>query len=552
MDHKKIISWMYLVGLALMIASIPLSKFMMSVMEFTLAGTVIIDHLNRERGFGFFKSSFLKVVLLFLPMGLFLIGESLYNIFRSFFRRDNLPAVIFLSLFLLHIIGLLHTTDLAYAFKDLRVKIPVFILPVIISVSPSLDYKKFRFLLLIFAMAVVAGTLITAQVLLTQPITDTRNISIFISHIRFSLLIVYAIFIFLYFAIREKEFKLSWRAVLLLLAAWLIVYLFLSASMTGLVILPATLLIYAIIRFFRSSGKLLKIIVPSGILLIMIALTIFISGIVKEVYKVHPVDFKNLDEKTIRGNLYWNDTTIQDVENGYYVWIYIATIEMREAWNKRSMMDFDGKDEKEQTLRFTLMRYLTSRGYRKDAESINKLSDDEIRLVEKGVASIIYHEHSNIYVRLYKMIWGFKQYQYTKDPSGMSALQRLEYWKASIWILKDHWLAGVGTGDLNLSFEKQYKEMNTPLPESFRWRSHNQFLAIFIGFGIFGLAWFIFSILYPPIKLKMFNDYFYLIFFLIITLSMLTEDTIETQTGVTIYSFFTSLLLFGRNWKSKI
>jgi len=198
------------------------------------------------------------------------------------------------------------------------------------------------------------------------------------------------------------------------------------------------------------------------------------------------------------------------------------------------------------------MRYLTSRGYRKDAESINKLSDDEIRLVEKGVASIIYHEHSNIYVRLYKMIWGFKQYQYTKDPSGMSALQRLEYWKASIWILKDHWLAGVGTGDLNLSFEKQYKEMNTPLPESFRWRSHNQFLAIFIGFGIFGLAWFIFSILYPPIKLKMFNDYFYLIFFLIITLSMLTEDTIETQTGVTIYSFFTSLLLFGRNWKSKI
>ena len=269
MEHKKIISWMYLVGLALMIASIPLSRFMMSVMEFTLAGTVIIDHLNRERGFSFFRSSVLKVILLFFPMGLFLIGESLYNIFRSFFRKENLPAVIFSSLFLLHIIGLLHTTDLAYAFKDLRVKIPVFILPVIISVSPSLDYKKFRFLLLIFAMAVVAGTLITAQILLTQHITDTRNISIFISHIRFSLLIVYAIFIFLYFAIREKEFRLSWRAVLLLLATWLIIYLFLSASMTGLVILPATLLIYAIIRFFKSSGKLHKIIVPSGILLIM-------------------------------------------------------------------------------------------------------------------------------------------------------------------------------------------------------------------------------------------------------------------------------------------
>jgi len=552
MEPKKIISWMYLCGLALMIASIPLSKFSMSVAQFTLAGTVIIDYINRERAMSLFNGSVVKIILLIIPMGLFLIAESFFRIFKTFFRKENLPAIIFLSLFLLHIIGLIYTTDLAYAFKDIRIKLPIFILPIIISVSPSLDYKKFRFLMLLFAAAVVAGTLITAQILLTQNITDTRNISIFISHIRFSLLIVYAFFIFLYFALRDKDLKSIWKIILVLLASWLLIYLFLSASMTGLLILPATILIYAIIRLFKSGTRTLRVIIPSVIALIMIFLAVYISGIVQDVYKVNPVDFSNLDKKTAEGNLYWNDTSIKDVENGHYVWIYIATLEMREAWSKRSQMDFDGKDERGQTLRFTLMRFLASRGYRKDAEGVNKLSDEEVRLIEQGVASIIYHEHSNIYVRLYKMIWGYKQFKFSGDPSGMSFLQRLEYWSASIEILKDHWLTGVGTGDLNIVFDQQYQEMNSPLPDPFRWRSHNQFLAIFIGFGIFGLAWFLISLVYPAYKLKMFNDYFYLIFFVIITLSMLTEDTIETQTGATIFAFFTSLLLFGRDWKLKI
>ena len=149
------------------------------------------------------------------------------------------------------------------------------------------------------------------------------------------------------------------------------------------------------------------------------------------------------------------------------------------------------------------------------------------------------------------MIWGLRQYQSSKDPSGKSFLQRIEFWRASLGIIEDNWITGVGTGDLNEAFNDQYREMNSPLPEFFRWRSHNQYMAIFIAFGILGLAWFLFTIIYPPVKLGMFNDYFYLVFFVIISLSMLTEDTIETQAGATIYAFFTSLLLFGRNWKLK-
>ena len=551
MESKKIISWMYMFGLGLMIASIPLSKFMMSVSQFFLSGTLVIDFINREKTLSLFRRESWKTDLLLIPTGIYLIFESIARIFITFYRRENMPAIIFSSLFLLHILGLAYTTDFDYALKDIRIKLPVFILPIIISVSPSLDYKKFRFLMLLFSLAVIAGTLISTQIMLTQNLTDPRHFSIFISHIRFSLLIVFAVYILIYFASRKNEFKNSMRIIMALLAIWLAYYLFLSAFMTGLIILTATLIIYAVIKLFMSGSLIFRILIPAGILVVLVIMTVFVSGVVRDVYRSEPVDFSQLDKKTAQGNLYWHDTTLREVENGHYVWIYISSRELKEAWNKRSKLDFDGKDEQGQDLKFTLLRFLTSKGYRKDAEGVNKLSNEEVRLVEQGVASIVYHERSNFYVRVYKMIWGFKQYMVSRDPSGMSFLQRVEYWRVSLGIIDKHWITGVGTGDLNIAFEKQYKEMKSPLPKAFQWRSHNQFLAVFIAFGIFGLAWFLVTLIYPPLKLKMFNDYFYLIFFIIITLSMLTEDTLETQAGATIFAFFSSLLLFGRKWKLK-
>jgi hypothetical protein len=551
MESKKIISWMYMFGLGLMIASLPLSKFMMSVSQFFLSGTLIIDFINREKILSLFRRESWKTDLMLIPTGIYFILESVVRIFARFYRRDNMPAIIFSSLFLLHILGLVFTTDFTYAFKDIRIKLPLFILPIIISISPSLDYKKFRFLMLLFSLAVVAGTLISTQIMLTENLTDPRHLSIFISHIRFSLLIAFAVYILIYFAAREKEFKKSLRIVLALLAIWLAYYLFLSAFMTGLVILSATLVIYAIIKLFISGSLTFRILVPAGILTALIVLGLILAGIVRDVYRTEPIDFSQLEEKTAQGNLYWHDTTLREVENGHYVWIYIASGELKEAWNKRSKLNFNGKDEQGQDLKFTLLRFLTSKGYRKDAEGVKKLSDEEVRLVEQGVASIVYHERSNFYVRVYKMIWGFKQYMVTSNPSGKSVLQRVEYWRVSLGILDKYWVTGVGTGDLKVAFEKQYKEMKSPLPKALQWRSHNQYLAIFIAFGIFGLAWFMVTLIYPPLKLKMFNDYFYLIFFIIITLSMLTEDTLETQAGATIFAFFSSLLLFGRKWKLK-
>ena len=73
----------------------------------------------------------------------------------------------------------------------------------------------------------------------------------------------------------------------------------------------------------------------------------------------------------------------------------------------------------------------------------------------------------------------------------------------------------------------------------------HQYLSITVGFGIIGLVWFLVSLLYPYLSSKRNRTYLYTVFMVILLLSMLPEDTIETQAGVTWFAFFNSLLIFA-------
>jgi len=52
--------------------------------------------------------------------------------------------------------------------------------------------------------------------------------------------------------------------------------------------------------------------------------------------------------------------------------------------------------------------------------------------------------------------------------------------------------------------------------------------------------------------MRKFSDYFFLVFFIIVMLSMIPEDTIESQAGVTFFAFFYSLFLFGKKEEDPI
>ncbi|MFH1004798.1 MAG: O-antigen ligase family protein [Bacteroidota bacterium] len=478
----------YHFGLFLLVLSLPFSNFLMSISQIILFGAWLLDGKIKEK-----IKKFLK----------------------------NRTALVISSIFLLHLLGLIYTQDFVYGCEDVRKKIPLFLLPLLFSTSATLSEKNFRCLLRLFVLSVLITSGICFVVLLgwtNKQIIIPQNASIFISHIRFSLMICISVFLLAYFISREK--KILTKLFFGLLILWFIAFLIMMQSATGIICMIVTLFVLLIYFILR-----IKNIVPKISLLLM--LFVFLFCVVKVF--LYPL-------KT--------NTTIS--ENGYYTWTNVCEKELAEEWNNRSKLNFYTKDLRGNDIKYTLIRFLTSKGLNKNAKGISALSDEEINAIEKGIANVNYMGIFNPKARVMEIIWEFNIYLQGGNPSGHSVVQRIELWKASIGIIKENFFFGVGTGDVEDAFSEQYKKINSPLTKEFHLRSHNQFLAIGTAFGLFGIIWFLLTLFYPLFVKKKWMDYFYITFFIIAILSMFTEDTLETQAGVTFFAFFNCLFLFAR------
>ena len=154
-------------------------------------------------------------------------------LFRS--ERANLVLI---SFFLLLCLGLLHTQDLKTGLDELRIKLPLLVLPVLIFASPTLSKERTEQVLNVFIAAVTASTLISTGVLLgigNKNIQDIREISLFMSNIRLALLVALAFLLTAYRALISKtDQSLLLRILLLLLSLWLIAFLLILESLTGI------------------------------------------------------------------------------------------------------------------------------------------------------------------------------------------------------------------------------------------------------------------------------------------------------------------------------
>ncbi|HEY0030961.1 MAG TPA: O-antigen ligase family protein, partial [Bacteroidia bacterium] len=328
-------------------------------------------------------------------------------------------------------------------------------------------------------------------------------------------------------------------------------FLVISESMTGLAALSFSALITIGYLIIKSPKKLVKL---SGIVIIL-----FIVGfgiyVTRQLMRAGPeneaIDFSALESMSPHGNPYSHDLQSRLTENGHYIWIYVCHKELQESWNRKSSFSYSGKDLKGNNIVYTLVRFLASKGLRKDADGVNSLSNEEVKAIERGVVNANYQDLSSLEGRLHEIKWELDLYQATGDPNGHSITMRFEFWKAALGIVQDNPLIGVGTGDIKQAFEDQYVKMNSPLLPEWRLRSHNQYLSIAVAFGVLGLIWFLITLFYPMVLTNRTFDYLYITFLLVATISFLTEDTLETQAGVTFYAFFNSFFLFiPRKWKA--
>jgi O-antigen ligase len=183
---------------------------------------------------------------------------------------------------------------------------------------------------------------------------------------------------------------------------------------------------------------------------------------------------------------------------------------------------------------------MSSKGLRKDRAGVMALSDQDIRNVELGFPSVVYAEKHGLPLRIHTFFFSIHQFKQTGNASGLSFFQRTVYWDVASHIIAENFWTGVGTGDVIRAFADMYQQIEPNLDAEFRLRSHNQFLAFFVSFGLIGFLYFIwlFVLAYKERK----PDYFAMAFFTIAFLSCLVEDTLETQAGITFFAFFFALL----------
>jgi O-antigen ligase len=110
-------------------------------------------------------------------------------------------------------------------------------------------------------------------------------------------------------------------------------------------------------------------------------------------------------------------------------------------------------------------------------------------------------------------------------------------------------LFGVGVGDVQLEFNKQYEINHTKLKKEHWLRAHNQLITIWLTIGVLGFIIILYILLEPFFNKNI--SYPTLIVMVTLIFGFLTQDILETQAGVTLFAVFYALLnnhqLYGKN-----
>jgi hypothetical protein len=540
--------YLFLLGIALLVTGMLFSFALLSIAQITLASNWLLEGDFKRKAHELKQR---RAILLILSIYLVhLLG--LINTGHFFGTLGELPLIIAKAGFH-EILPALKTAALpqnfVFALHDLRIKLPLLALPLVFGTSRPLQKKEFKFILHLFVTSVLVSTFISGFVLFGfsgKPPTDARYASLFISHIRFSLIIVLSIFSLLYLIFSNKfELYKREKIVSLIIIAWLICFLILLKSITGIVIFLLLLPVGAIwCASFQKNRMAVKTAKFASIFFLFGAIAYFIFSFFRYTQKYN-AEISPKDLKTPNGNPYMHKPESEEYENGHKVWIYVCEKELSKEWNRHSEFRYDSSDRKGQAVRTTLIRYLTSLGYTKDSLGISQLDEEDIVMIESGYTNYLYKNKFALYPRLYEMFWEIEKYVKGADPSGYSLAQRIEYMKTGIQILKHNFWFGTGTGDIEQAFQQQYASSGSKLKPEYRYRTHNQFFTFLLTFGIFGFLWILFALFAAPALEKKYSNFLFLTFFLIGVLSMFNEDTLETHVGVSFFAFFYSFILFS-------
>jgi len=465
-------------------------------------------------------------------------------------QRNPLFLILIASVFAVYLTGMIFTEDLPFAFYELKKVTFWIVLPAAIFFSPRLNRNQFLIILLLFCLGVLLSSFLGIFRLIFKDyfcINDFRDI-IIISHIRFSFQLLLSVIIVVCFLVYHTRLPFLGRtpSLLYLYLLWSVFFLLLLKSMTGIAAFIGTAFIAFVFFVTKIRSRLKRIFVLISAFLVIALPVAYVAGVVYDFYHIEKLDPDKVDWYTPSGNLYSFDFSSLEKENGHWVRAYICDTELRKEWNNISRCKYDSIDPYGYPYSATLIRYMTSKGLRKDSAGVCMLTREDVKAIEASVANHIYAGSSfSVYPRVYETIWELDNYYRTGDPNHQSVSQRIEYIKASFRLIKENPVFGIGTGNWKIRYAETYREMNSPLTPENQGPSHNQYLNYLVKFGLAGFI-FILSVLLIPVFMEGHKRNLLFWFFLIsIAIANLGDANLETHMGLSFFCFFYGLFLWN-------
>ena len=512
--NEEKIDKLYIFAILVLFAGIFFSYILISISEFILAGIWILE--------GNFKIKFKKL-------------------------WQDKPAIIFLSIFLIFIIGGIWTVDKISYLNELKLKLPLFILPLILlTKNKAFSENQIKFIIASFVVFNFAKSIQSWTVFIIKG----NNISLNdfcqgLSHIRYAIYTVFTIFIIYYFFIKTNHKFVKLVSIFSII--YFLVLLFFLQSLTAIAIILILIGGLTIYYLLNSKNLYSKIGIIIGSLAIVLSISFYLFNQISSFYKIKDPDYKDLPRFTVNNNQYFHNIKNKVIENGYHVGYYICEKELKKEWNKRSNIKYSEFDKKNQKIKYTLLRYLTSKGLTKDSAGVWALTERDIKNIENGYTNYRFNNNFSLNERIYKVIWQLHIYFETGNSRSQSVSQRIESFKTSVNLIKKHPLFGVGTGDYKNEILKQYKIDKTKLPAEQRKLPHNQYISFVAALGLLFGSVVILAIFYPFFKNKKYKKFLPTVFFIIIIISMLTDDTLIRASSVNFTAIFYTLLILQKN-----
>lgn len=426
--------------------------------------------------------------------------------------RESRLLHAFLALMLVHLLWLIGNNDVVAGLDDIRQKMPLLALPLVLLTSRPLPRRQLGAIALIYLTAVTVMTVVGLFRFVTIPDLPYRSIVPTVSHIRFGLNVCFSICLAIFLLATSHAYVSfrCWRwltAAVLLWTVWMTGFLFLLQSYTSLLILALLLLLSPLLLPIRRS---LRWVLTGVLALILVGAS---YGVIR-----------------LTDDYYGDCRRDADmVESGGYIYRGVDSLSMAAGWQSVAGEPIDKKADNGYSTYSTLVRYLNATHRGKDSLGVVSLSDDDVAAVRQGVANPVYLRHPSLRKMAYMVLFEYENYR-CGGVYDFSMLERMALWRNAWRVFCQHPWLGVGTGDVAQACQRQLQVDEVALVDSTK-SAHNQYLIFLVAFGLTGTAVIAFFFVRAVLTTAALRKPLTGAYLLIVLLSFVSENTLGTLAG---------------------